>query len=175
MTCCCACYQQLQSWKDVYLRNIVAQTTHAAMLAQQQVQSLICAAQATQIAQQQQHKSNKQQQHKQQQVSAPPRLYFTSLAQQQQRKEFLKNKFDTEAQDSDEEPVCANKSTTSRLTTATTADADWKRWRRVNPVVGLHNRKVDASLAASLPLSPTFRRRSTSTSHSRQRKSTNCM
>lgn len=165
----------MQGWKDVYLRNMVAQTTHAAMLAQQQVQSLICASQVAQPVHNQQqqhnHKSNKPQQqqvsNQQSQVSqAPPRLYFTSLAHQQQRSVLLKRRAKQEVDESEEDPECPVDTQTPSLRTTTAthaaADSDWKRWRRVN-FVALHERKDDtwrAAVAASLPLSPTFRMRS---------------
>lgn len=176
--------QHLQGWKDVCLRSMVAQTTHAAMLAQQQVQSFICAAQIAPSPQHKQHhrKSN-QQQNRQAQVAQvpPPRLYFTALAQQQQRRELLKNRAKQETDESEEGPECSLDTQTPSLATTThaaAADADWKRWRRVNSVV-LHQRKEDAwgaAVAASLPLSPTFRMRSASftAKQARSRKSSKC-
>lgn len=168
----------MQGWKDIYLRNMVAQTTHAAMLAQQQVQSLIYASQIAQpVHNQQQHnrKSNKPQQqqvtNQQSQVSqAPPRLYFTSLAHQQQRSALLKRRAKQEVDEREEDPECSVGTQTPSLWTTTAthaaADADWKRWRRVNSVA-VHERKDDAwraAVAASLPLSPTFRMRSSAPS-----------
>lgn len=138
-----------QGWKDLYLRNIVAQTTHAAMLAQQQVQSLFESRAQKQVQQKPQTNFNRDKHHPAQ------RYYFPSLARAhssllKQTKEGAKYALADEEDELRNPAAAAAAAVVER--NVNLCDADWKRWRRINPT-GVHKRKE--AWAAALPRSPT--------------------
>lgn len=185
---------------------MVAQTTHAAMLAQQQVAALVTASMApppppvplssqsfASVAPLSSYatpapvaSSGRRSSRQQQQSDAllHQRLYFSSLALEQHcarvkkaHAHDAKSIEDTNSEDCD---ISAAQIKTQRssqrravpfaavATTTAAADADWKRWRRVQPAA-IRQRKASWVATSALPLSPTAKLLASSPRASHQR------